>query len=455
MDDSNIVFPVPPPEVDIQGTLPIKRTQEQANIATPPAKRQALSHKKSLLSGYAIQQIAPIGKVDRTFFYEKFIFHKQDQTKEGEQVIEIKPGMVIGLWQFGKVPFVVKALTNNQGTSVIWKSIVKKIDGDADKIIKTCDEATSQPEPENVPNDEFSVQVSEIWYIYSDLNYNYNPSDILREKKESLESRKRRNRKKFVNSNENTNDVNSTENTKSSTPTETNNPTNDKNMDENTDTVDSNSNDDNASDEDTSSNTEDNTSNNTSNLIQNTTTTGTNLIPQNPELNKETNIFLNQNVSEIQGSSLQFPIPTVTQQQLTNPINPYVSPQAITTPPKSTAANTVQSPSISTPSKDAPVTPTKSQLPTITPQYAYSVSFTPPPNTTTTTRLGSANQSPLAAFESILENHTKAINQLQAAVLENKVTVAGLLEENKKATEKLIATVSESIELFQRHSKKT
>lgn len=190
MDD--YVFPVPPPEVESQ-KLPLKRTQEQSELPLPPSKRPTHVKKKSLLSGYAIQQISPVGRVDRTCFYDKFIFHKQDQTKDGPQIIELRPGMVVGLWQYGKAPMVIKALTNNKGTSVIWKAIVKKLD--EENFTEECSEPTRIQQ--NPPDEEFSVQVSEIWYIYSSVIQEYaDPQEAIREKSELIAARKRRNREK-------------------------------------------------------------------------------------------------------------------------------------------------------------------------------------------------------------------------------------------------------------------
>lgn len=50
------------------------------------------------------------------------------------------------------------------------------------------------------------------------------------------------------------------------------------------------------------------------------------------------------------------------------------------------------------------------------------------------------------SIEALMENHTKAINQLKDAITENRAVVSNMLKENHEATERLISDVDKHLE---------
>jgi hypothetical protein len=152
-------------------TSVLKKRGRRVSAKIPKAKKQRgrppTNNSKNdhlLLIDYTVNTPLSFTKVDRTVYYKELHYVRSKTAPSNlPSKYTISVGSVVAVWQYGTAPFVVHALTNNNGTSSIYKMVVSQVSGDFDEELPECPNNSVQS-----PGDkEFdSLNVSEIWHLY-------------------------------------------------------------------------------------------------------------------------------------------------------------------------------------------------------------------------------------------------------------------------------------------------
>jgi hypothetical protein len=171
----------------------VKRTRS-ASIKGPPAKRKLGRPKKVpnkndhlILTPYTIVD-PPVAfeKVDRQSFFNKITYtRRQGVPATHAPSICIEPGMIVLLWNYGKTPFVIKALYTS-GKTINYKLVGSLLIGGLREELPEC----HNPKVSSVPSKHVEQPVADITHIFV-LRLPEDPANYPSKKRQLITDRKR------------------------------------------------------------------------------------------------------------------------------------------------------------------------------------------------------------------------------------------------------------------------
>lgn len=148
-----------------------------------PLKRAKMSHESSdkasyvLFNNYRISKAAKsFTHVDRTHFYKDLLFEKIGDDESLPESVSLIVGMIVCVWKYGNEPFAIHGITNNNGTSSIYKVVLQSVENLSEPIPESPSSTAISP-PEN---EEVRAPVSDIWYLFKtvlDVNVETYPEE--------------------------------------------------------------------------------------------------------------------------------------------------------------------------------------------------------------------------------------------------------------------------------------